>query len=1400
LNKVVSKKLVSWAIMMCFLIVYSIAPIVPGEKVYAAVGSITTYEAESGVGNNSDVETLGGQTGGVTYSGSGFRTMKGIAESASITWSDVNVPISGSYIITFKYSNTSMSNKPVSLTVNGLKVTSFMAEQTAGESYPVWDYKSAVVFLKSGNNSVKLASEGSEGPSIDCFQLKSYSTIVEAELNMTKAGDPSTHVKNSFGNNTGTAPGFTGTGYVGMAAGQAQPAYLLWDQVVVPESGKYTIKFRYCLSGSARPGVLTVNGVRVQGTAGLGTGGWNIWKYDEVKNIDLNAGVNTIKLEPTLAANGTTNALPNFDRIEIVSENPLVLEEHTFRNTSFETTDVDAVIAGTSTGNAITSPLIDGKAVKATSETTFKVVEEGGSRWAEATIPATKYGVIGFPFNSSWLTPVSMNSYTFESSFKLKDDNANYLLKAISASGSVESLMVAFSKEGELYARSNTSANALAMRGEWSIDTIYKVKLVFHVDTKSYDMYLNGQKIVNSEPLETDTYSGGLRGLYMEVKGGARPETKILVDDVVLSGSNTVGTPPVVNPNAGKPWVEPAYIGAPVTYYVSSGTAGSDTANDGLSAQKPFKTIQKAAGMTNPGDTVLIMPGTYSATANSDKFLNITRSGAHEKKTGRTHYITYKAYDSNNKPKLLLPNNIAGVWNMVAVNANYIIVDGLEVQGNNLNINLADAEANYEEKIAGGTNWAKYALTNTNGIDTKGHHIVIRNCHVHHMAGGGIGGSGDYMTYENNISHSNSWYTMYATSGMGTIDNIDFDNNTTDYKIIFRNNIIYDNETKVKWDRTKGYSDGNGIIFDNDFAYKGRKLAVNNIVYENGGGGIHIYNSSNVDVINNTSYMNSRSPHLKYPNIDSQSGDNNVLMNNISVARDGEPNVVAGGFNNLVENNIFFGGIINDSYLGVNDRIADPKFVSLVPGSYDFSSIPVPGIYDFHLQADSPAIDYGTRTRAPQTDITGAPRLQGARYDIGAYETSYTSDNPIVNDIVEIKPPKPDVIENAEAAKGTPTIDGEIDGIWATTMAFETTKGFNTKVAPTKATVRTLWDENNLYVLAEVKDSNLSNIGSQIYERDSVELFMDENDAKSTTFQSDDGGYQVGYDGRKGGSHRGKNIAANLDSFTTSTKVVDGGYIVEAKLPLTTSPGAIGRIIGFEVQVNDDYNNDGIRNNFTSWSNQRSDSSTSTFRWGNIMMVDAPARSTDATLSDLKIGGVTVDGFTAETTNYSVVLPVGTTTLPLITATTTEALANVVVTPPASTTGTATVVVTAIDGITKKTYTINFSVIAALTIENKTSVSHFTLGTDAKVRIKVTNNTVQGQKAALLVAVYNTANNSMTTWGGEQKTIAASGEVELEVMLKMPARGNYIVKYFVWDSIDTMRPIEGVVPGGIPVQ
>ncbi len=93
----------------------------------------------------------------------------------------------------------------------------------------------------------------------------------------------------------------------------------------------------------------------------------------------------------------------------------------------------------------------------------------------------------------------------------------------------------------------------------------------------------------------------------------------------------------------------------------------------------------------------------------------------------------------------------------------------------------------------------------------------------------------------------------------------------------------------------------------------------------------------------------------------------------------------------------------------------------------------------------------------------------------------------------------------------------------------------------------------------------------------------------------------------------------------------------------------------------------------------------------------APA-SAIATLTDLTSGGTTVTGFAATTYTYNVELPYGTTVVPTVIATTTDANATKVITPAASLPGATTVVVTAQNGTSTQTYTINYTLAPASAI------------------------------------------------------------------------------------------------------
>ena len=80
---------------------------------------------------------------------------------------------------------------------------------------------------------------------------------------------------------------------------------------------------------------------------------------------------------------------------------------------------------------------------------------------------------------------------------------------------------------------------------------------------------------------------------------------------------------------------------------------------------------------------------------------------------------------------------------------------------------------------------------------------------------------------------------------------------------------------------------------------------------------------------------------------------------------------------------------------------------------------------------------------------------------------------------------------------------------------------------------------------------------------------------------------------------------------------------------------------------------------------------------------------TDTSLSDLTIDGVTINGFDSMKSTYTVQLPIGTTTVPTILATTTHASATSLNTDTTSIPGITTILVTSQDGTTTNTITIS---------------------------------------------------------------------------------------------------------------
>ncbi|MDR3582217.1 MAG: peptidoglycan-binding protein [Candidatus Pacebacteria bacterium] len=101
---------------------------------------------------------------------------------------------------------------------------------------------------------------------------------------------------------------------------------------------------------------------------------------------------------------------------------------------------------------------------------------------------------------------------------------------------------------------------------------------------------------------------------------------------------------------------------------------------------------------------------------------------------------------------------------------------------------------------------------------------------------------------------------------------------------------------------------------------------------------------------------------------------------------------------------------------------------------------------------------------------------------------------------------------------------------------------------------------------------------------------------------------------------------------------------------------------------------------------------------GEVMSFTTPALGSNAALSALDVSaGVLSPAFDPDTASYTDLLPHDMTIIPFVTATTADANATDTVVQATSTTGTATVAVTAQDGSSTKNYTVTFSLAPATT-------------------------------------------------------------------------------------------------------
>ncbi|KAA1177532.1 endo-1,4-beta-xylanase [Paenibacillus sp. B2(2019)] len=172
---------------------------------------------------------------------------------------------------------------------------------------------------------------------------------------------------------------------------------------------------------------------------------------------------------------------------------------------------------------------------------------------------------------------------------------------------------------------------------------------------------------------------------------------------------------------------------------------------------------------------------------------------------------------------------------------------------------------------------------------------------------------------------------------------------------------------------------------------------------------------------------------------------------------------------------------------------------------------------------------------------------------------------------------EPESVEaNHSTAKfAAPVIDGTVDEIWSQTAEMPINR-YQTAWQGASGVAKALWDDQNLYVLIQVSDTQLDKSSVNAHEQDSVEIFVDPNNGKTTFYQEDDGQYRINFDNET--SFNPTSIAAGFES---ATHISGTNYTVEVKIPLHGITPDDDTKLGFDVQINDA--KDGSRQSVAAW-------------------------------------------------------------------------------------------------------------------------------------------------------------------------------------------------------------------------
>jgi parallel beta-helix repeat protein len=446
-------------------------------------------------------------------------------------------------------------------------------------------------------------------------------------------------------------------------------------------------------------------------------------------------------------------------------------------------------------------------------------------------------------------------------------------------------------------------------------------------------------------------------------------------------------------------------------FYVAQ--TGSD-ANPGTWS-RPYRTIAQAQAVgLQAGDCVNVEPGTYTTG------VWISSGG---NKASSTGYVVYRCttMDACTVTDVTAGGNGSFVWNNTRhpMTGSYVIIDGFVMSAATKNVLQGQG-------VGIATNWYTPSV----------HHVWILNSIISGYGQSGVQmNQGEYFYVVHNTIYGNagtncnaqgsgiSFAALIAAPGYtATAD--DLDNPVLgDIGSSFHNavewNVLYNNAvTNCGTASRPVNTDGNNIIMDTldwnqwygAVPYTDGVLIAFNVTYNAGGAGIHLYNSDDITVANNTCFNNWLDPYDTSSArgcINSMSSHYaNTIINNIAVALPAGHTTCTytappyGRWNNaflgssaapdVFSNNIAYmvgSGCYGEAPMwgdtfscSANKCATSPGWVSVGDTSMGSETTPPVGV-NFALQAGSPAIGYGlTKSYLPPSSV-----------DVGACSSVFTS-------------------------------------------------------------------------------------------------------------------------------------------------------------------------------------------------------------------------------------------------------------------------------------------------------------------------------------------------------------------------------------------------------------------------